>query len=83
MGKSTITSLALAEELIALDAPRLSEADIAQLKRLILDYAAVTLYGAAQPRGRKLRVWAHEHGATGKARLFGSGDGASAATAGV
>lgn len=83
MVENTVTSLALAEELMALDASRLSEADIAQLKRLILDYAAVTLCGAAQPWGRKLRAWAREHGATGKARLFGSGDGAAAATAGL
>jgi 2-methylcitrate dehydratase PrpD len=81
--ESTVTSLAFAEALSALDASRLSEADIEQLKRLVLDYSAVTLCGASQPWGRKLRMWASEHGATGKARLFGSGDGASAATAGL
>ncbi len=83
MTHSTITSMALAEELIAIEADRLSDEDIAQLKRLILDYAAVTLCGSAQPWGRKLRTWAGEHGAPGQAHLFGSGDGANAATAGL
>lgn len=83
MSDHTGISVALANELIDLDSARFSEADVDQLKRLILDYAAVTLCGAAQPWGRKLRTWAREQGAAGKARLIGSGDGAPAATAGL
>jgi 2-methylcitrate dehydratase PrpD len=83
MSEHTVTSIELAAELMALDASRLSDEDVAQLKRLLLDYAAVTLCGSAQPWGRKLRTWASEQGAVGKARLFGSGDRATAATAGL
>ncbi len=83
MSDHTGISMAFAKELIDLNADRLSEADVDQLKRLVLDYAAVTLCGAAQPWGRKLRTWACEQGAIGRARLIGSGDGVTAATAGL
>jgi 2-methylcitrate dehydratase PrpD len=81
MSSDPITSLELTERLVALEAVNLSEDDIAQLKRLILDYAAVTLCGAAQPWGRKLRAWAESQGEGGRARLFGARDFAPAAAA--
>ncbi len=83
MSDHTGISMAFANELIDLGAAQLSEADVDQLKRLTLDYAAVTLCGAAQPWGRKLRAWACEQGVSGKARLIGAGDGVPAATAGL
>ncbi|MEL0022098.1 MAG: MmgE/PrpD family protein, partial [Rickettsiales bacterium] len=81
MPNSHLSSLELAAEMIALDAATLTEDDIAQLQRLILDYAAVTLCGSAQPWGRKMRAWAQEQKSAGPARLIGSGELANAATA--
>lgn len=75
------SSLELAAEMTALDAASLNDADIAQLQRLILDYAAVTLCGSAQPWGRKMHAWSRDQNASGAARLIGSGDRANAATA--
>ena len=75
------SSLDLATEMIALDAEALTDDDTAQLERLILDYAAVTLCGSVQPWGRKMRDWAREQNATGAARLIGSGDRSNAAVA--
>jgi 2-methylcitrate dehydratase PrpD len=83
MTGNTATSLALAEDLVALDPSDLGAEDIDQLKRLILDHAAVTLCGSVQPWGRKLTAWAHSHGGQGRAVLIGSGARASAATAGL
>jgi 2-methylcitrate dehydratase PrpD len=81
MANQTVSSLDLAKEMIALDAAVLTEDDIAQLQRLIMDYSAVTLCGSVQPWGRKMRIWAREQKSNGPARLIGSGDLANAATA--
>ena len=71
-------SLALAEEVVGLQASALSREDHEQLQRLLLDYAAVTLCGSVQPWGRTLTQWAGEHGADGKVLLIGSGKRAGA-----
>ncbi len=81
MPKDHLSSHDLAVEMIALDAAALSPEDIAQLERLIFDYAAVALCGAVQPWGRKLRDWARDQRTDGRARLIGSGDCVNAATA--
>lgn len=83
MTGNAVSSVALAEDLIALDAGRLTADDVGQLKRLILDHAAVTLCGSVQPWGRKLTDWARAYGGQGRAVLVGSGGRASAATAGL
>lgn len=83
MTGNAVSSVALAEDLVALQPEQLTTEDIDQLKRLILDYAAVTLCGSLQPWGRKLTAWARQHGASGRAVLIGSGDRAGAATAGL
>lgn len=81
MSDSHPSSMDLAREIVALDAGSLSEDDVAQLQRLVLDYAAVTLCGSVQPWGRKMRTWSRDQNATGPARLIGSGDLTNAATA--
>ena len=81
MTDKPVSSLELAEEMIALDAETLTAADTAQLQRLILDYGAVTLCGSTQPWGRKMRTWSQKQRANGAARLIGSGDLTNAATA--
>ena len=81
MANQTLSSLDLAKEMIALDAAALTEVDIAQLQRLIMDYSAVTLCGSVQPWGYKMRVWAQEQKSNGPCRLIGSGELANAATA--
>jgi len=83
MTGNAVSSVALAEDLTALTPDQLSNDDVAQLKRLILDHAAVTLCGSVQPWGCKLTAWARRFGASGRAVLVGSGDRASAATAGL
>ncbi len=74
-------SLALAEEIVGLQAYTLSQEDHEQLQRLLLDYAAVTLCGSVQPWGRTLTEWAGAHGADGKVLLIGSGKRAGANSA--
>ncbi len=81
MTDSQVNSLKLAEDMIAIDPASLSLDDIAQLERLILDYAAVAMCGSVQPWGRKLRDWARNQNTTGRARLIGSGALVNAATA--
>jgi 2-methylcitrate dehydratase PrpD len=83
MTGNAVTSLALAEDLVALKPKDLGAEDIDQLKRLILDHAAVTLCGSVQPWGQKLTAWAQAYGGQGRAVLIGSGGRASAATAGL
>ena len=83
MTGNAVSSVALAEDLVGLTPDQLTDEDIAQLKRLILDHAAVTLCGSLQPWGRKLTAWARRYGAQGRAVLIGSGDRAGAATAGL
>lgn len=75
------SSLELASEMIDFDFNGLNDSDVAQLQRLILDYAAVTLCGSIQPWGRKMRAWSQDQNASGPARLIGSGDLTNAATA--
>lgn len=82
MTQEHLSSLALAEELTALEYNRLSKEDIEQIQRLILDYSAVTLCGSVQPCSQMLTAWAGQNG-SGDAVLVGSGRGASAATAGL
>ncbi len=83
MNDVAISSLSLAEEMVALNADALSPDDLAQLQNLLLDYAAVALCGSMQPWGQKLTCWASRHGAHGDVRLIGSGQTAGAATAGL
>lgn len=83
MTGNTKSSVALAEDLVALKPGQLSTDDIEQLQRLILDHAAVTLCGSVQPWGRKLTQWAGEFGGQGSSVLIGSGAAAAAATAGL
>ena len=83
MTGNPISSVSLAEDLVALAPEQLSTVDIEQLQRLILDHAAVTLCGSVQPWGRKLTRWAETFGGTGGAVLVGSGNAASAASAGL
>ena len=71
MTGNAVSSVALAEDLIALDAGRLTADDVGQLKRLVLDHAAVTLCGSVQPWGRKLADWARAYGGQGRAVLVG------------
>jgi len=71
-------SLAFAEEVIGFQSDVLSQEDHEQLRRLLLDYAAVTLCGSVQPWGRTLTEWAGDHGAGGKVLLIGSGRRAGA-----
>ena len=75
------SSLELASEMLDLDFNGLNDSDVAQLQRLILDYAAVTLCGSIKPWGRKMRAWSQDQNASGPARLIGSGDLTNAATA--
>ena len=81
MTDQPLSSLELAEEMIALNANSLTDADTAQLLRLILDYCAVTICGSTQPWGRKMRIWSQKQQAHGGARLIGSGDMTNAVTA--
>ncbi len=81
MSATQISSLDLAAEMIAIDGAALTESDIAQLERLMLDYSTVALCGSVQPWGRKLRDWAREQNTTGTARLIGSGELVNPATA--
>jgi len=76
-------SLAFAKTLTEFTPDKLTGEDIAQLQRLVLDHAAVTLCGSVQPWGRKLTAWAAEYGESGRAVLVGSGRSANAATAGL
>ena len=73
----------LATELTALEMDGLSEDDILQLQKLVLDHVVVALAGSVQPWGRMLTTWAERHGAVGTAPLIGSGRMAGAATAGL
>ena len=81
MTDDRVTSLALADELVAFSAEQFTDEDLAQLQRLLIDYAAVALCGSVQPWGRILTEWAVQHGSSGSAPLVGSGRMAGAATA--
>ena len=58
MNNAQVNSLALAQDMVSIDGASLTQDDIAQLERLILDYATVAMCGSVQPWGRKLRQWA-------------------------
>lgn len=83
MATSENLTLELASELTALDTDRLTQEDIQQVQKLVLDHVVVAMAGSVQPWGRMLTTWAERHGAPGKARLIGSGRMAGAATAGL
>jgi 2-methylcitrate dehydratase PrpD len=73
----------LAVELTALETESLTQEDIRQVQKLVLDHAVVAMAGSVQPWGRMLTTWAERHGAAGNAPLIGSGRMAGAATAGL
>ena len=74
MTNAQVNSLVLGQDMVSIDGASLTQDDIAQLERLILDYATVAMCGSVQPWGRKLRQWALDQNTTGNARLIGSGD---------
>jgi len=78
---TSISSLDLAGSFVDFTIDQLDAADVAQLKKLMLDHIACVLCGAAQPVGKHLVAWAAENGAPGQAMLFGSGRSAGAAAA--
>ena len=62
----------LGEHLAALSFDTLSEADRAQIKRLILDHVGVCLRGAELPWSISLREWAASFSGSGESVLFGT-----------
>jgi len=62
----------LAENLVALDYGALSEADRAQIKRLILDHVGVCRRGVEMPWCLGLRDWAGRYAGSGGSLVFGS-----------
>lgn len=65
-------SRSLAEELTALRYADLSEQDVEQTQKLILDYMGVAFGGCDLPWARALREWAGRFEATGRAGVLGS-----------
>ena len=63
MFKSENLTVELASELTALDADRLTQEDIQQVQKLVLDHVVVAMAGSVQPWGRMLTTWAERHGA--------------------
>jgi 2-methylcitrate dehydratase PrpD len=78
---SSVSSLDLANGFVDFTVDQLDAADVAQLKKLLLDHVACVLCGAAQPASRKLDGWAAEYAAPGQAVIFGSGRNAGAGAA--
>lgn len=64
------TSAKLAEEIIASRSVDLSDSDLRQLQKLLLDHLGCCYRGAHVPWGLKMREWARAEGAQGEARLF-------------
>ena len=62
----------LAEQLATLNSDALSEADRAQIKRLMLDHVGVCLRGAGLPWSRSLRDWANSFSGSGESAVFGT-----------
>lgn len=62
----------LAEEAVALKIGRLSDADIAHAKLLLLDHIGVALRGATLPWGLSLQELAARYKGTGRAAVYGS-----------
>ena len=60
---TSISSLDLAGGFVDFTIDQLDAADVAQLKKLMLDHIACVLCGAAQPVGKHLVAWAAENGA--------------------
>lgn len=81
VSSGAISSEAVAAAAMALTPKDVSADDSDQLKRLLLDHAAVSLCGSVQPWGRKLTRWASDFGSAGRSVLVGSGAGAGAASA--
>ncbi len=65
-------TFALAEEALALTPESLSTADIAQLKRLLLDHLGVCARGASLPWGEALTTWGRAYDGSGPCIVFGS-----------
>ncbi|MGF7160387.1 2-methylcitrate dehydratase PrpD [Rhodoligotrophos appendicifer] len=65
-------SQSLARELMELRFEALSEADVDQVKRLMLDYFGVAYGGVNLPWAVNLRKWADRFAGTGQAGLLGS-----------
>jgi 2-methylcitrate dehydratase PrpD len=65
-------SLALADEILAITVDSLSDADVEQLKRLILDHLGICIRGASLPWGLALREWAARYDGAGPCVAFGS-----------
>lgn len=63
---------AFAAELVALDGAALTERDLAQLDRLLLDYCGVAFGGAARPWIAALHGWAQRYRGCGPARIIAS-----------
>lgn len=72
---------ALAQELVALTAERLSAPDRDQLARLVLDYCGVAIGGGTRASIAALHAWAERHRGTGPARILGTDIAASAEVA--
>ncbi len=72
---------ALARDVLELTYDRLSEADLAQLKRLVFDHLAVCRRGAEAAWTRAVRDYVRTLGTVGAAQVFGAGFTASPAVA--
>lgn len=70
--ESTDYTAALARELHALGPGSLTEADRAQLSRLLLDFCGVAYGGTDRPWIVVLHAWAKRYGGTGGARIVAS-----------
>ena len=82
MASSEPSSLALAQEVLGYSMKTLSQEDVDQLKRLVLDWCGVVAKGTSTPWGQKLNAWAEANAGGGKATIAGSGlKRAAAATA--
>ncbi len=71
MASEFLSSVELAEVARSIEPRQLSEEDIAALQRLLLDYGYVSLAGARQVWGERLREWTRSHGGAGEATLVG------------
>ena len=72
---------ALADDVLNLTEERLSEADVAQLKRLVFDHLAVCRRGAEAAWSRAVQDYARTLETGGAARVFGAGFSAAPAVA--
>ena len=65
-------SLALAEEMLTLGPNDLSDRDVLQITRLLLDHLGCCYRGSKLPWGRRLHSWAEPYLGSGKSGLFAS-----------